>query len=253
MDKSFKLTDPILVTGKNSRFCFFLKKELKGKNIFYTTKKEFNINNISQMSRFIKKKKIKIIIHIAALSRPMIIHEKNINKSVDANIIGTANISKLAFKHRIKVIYFSTNYIYPCKKGNYKESDPILPVNNYAWSKLGGEASVHMLKKFLILRLCMTEYPFIHKYAISGAKNNFLFNKYVAKIIPYILNENGVLNIGGKKRDIYEFAKMFNKNKKIKSIDISKIKNFPKDSSININKIKNILALKKINYKNFIK
>ena len=40
-----------------------------------------------------------------------------------------------------------------------KENSPVLPMNNYAWSKLGGESAVHMYKNSLILRLNMTEKP----------------------------------------------------------------------------------------------
>ena len=67
-----------------------------------------------------------ILIHLAGLSRPMNIHEKNISKSIDLNIIGTANITKACERRNIKLIYFSTNYVYPGKKGNYKETDPLL-------------------------------------------------------------------------------------------------------------------------------
>ena len=92
----------------------------------------------------------------------MILHEKNINKSIDLNIIGTANVTKACEKN-IKLIYFSTNYVYPGTRGNYKETDPIFPVNNYAWSKLGGEASVHLYNNSLILRVSMTEKPLYTK------------------------------------------------------------------------------------------
>ena len=68
----------------------------------------------------------------------MIIHEKNISLSIKLNIIGTSNVVIACKKLGIKLIYFSTSYIYPEIKGNHKESDPLLPVNNYAWSKLGG-------------------------------------------------------------------------------------------------------------------
>ena len=55
----------------------------------------------------------------------------------------------------------------------------------------------------------MTDYPFIHKRAISGAISSFIFNKEVAKIIPHILYEKGILNIGGKKeRYIYVCKKI---------------------------------------------
>ena len=50
---------------------------------------------------------------------------------------------------KIKLIYLSTSYVYPGTKGNYNETDALLPFNNYAWSKLGGEAAVQMYKKFI--------------------------------------------------------------------------------------------------------
>ena len=46
----------------------------------------------------------------------MDIHEKNINKSISLNIIGTANLVNACSKYKIKIIYFSTSYIYPGQK-----------------------------------------------------------------------------------------------------------------------------------------
>ena len=69
----------ILITGKNSRFCKFLKEDLKNFNTIFTSKKNFNILNFSQMEKFVKNKKIRYLIHIAGLSRPMIIHKKEID------------------------------------------------------------------------------------------------------------------------------------------------------------------------------
>ena len=66
----------ILITGKNSRFCKFLKEDLKNFNTIFTSKKNFNILNFSQMQNFVKKKKFSYLIHIAGLSRPMIVHKK---------------------------------------------------------------------------------------------------------------------------------------------------------------------------------
>ena len=235
---------PILITGKNSRFCNFLKKDLEGYKTYFTSKKDFNILNLKQIENFIKNKKIKYLVHIAALSRPMNLHEKNINLSIDLNIIGTANIVKLCDKNNIKLIYFSSHYVYPCLKGNHKEEDAVKPINNYAWSKLGGEASVQMYKNSLILRICMTDYPFVHKKAIKGAKSSFIFNKSVSKILPYLINETGIINIGGKSRDIFSFAQKFSTNK-IGSISIKKVKDFPKNSSINISKLTKILKKNK--------
>ena len=57
----------------------------------------------------------------------MDVHEKFMNKSIDLNIIGTANITKICSDLNIKLIYFSTSYVYPGIKGNYDENDPMLP------------------------------------------------------------------------------------------------------------------------------
>ena len=106
-----------------------------------------------------------------------------------------------------------------------------------------------MYKNSLILRIAMTDYPFTHSKAIKGAYSSFIYNKTFSKILPYLINENGILNIGGKRRDIFNFAKNFAKTK-IKPLNLNKVKNFPKDSSLNINKLKKIL--KKFKLKNII-
>ena len=77
----------------------------------------------------------------------MKVHEEDINKSINLNIIGTANITKACKDYNVKLIYFSTNYVYPGITGNYKEKDALHPINNYAWSKLGGECAVAMYIK----------------------------------------------------------------------------------------------------------
>ena len=93
-----------------------------------------------------------------------------LKKSIDLNIIGTANITKVCSDLNIKLIYFSTSYVYPGTKGNYSELDNLNPINNYAWSKLGGECAVQMYKNSLILRITMTEKPFLHKKAYKNLK-----------------------------------------------------------------------------------
>ena len=98
----------------------------------------------------------------------------------------------------------------------------------------------------LILRLCMTDFPFTHKKAIKGATTSFIFNKYVSKMIPQLLDKKGIINIGGKKREILDFANKFS-DKKIDSINFKNVNNFPKNSSIEIKKLKKVLK------KNFIK
>ena len=236
-----QLNYKIVVTGGSGRFGSILQKKYKSDKLLYPSKEQLNILSTESVEKYLKKTNPKILIHLAGLSRPMKIHDNNISKSIDLNIIGTANIVKVCSKLRIKLIYFSTNYIYQGKKGNYKETDPLLPVNNYAWSKLGGESSVQMYKNSLILRVCMTEEPFIHKKAFSNIKTNFIFHTEVANILFKILNLKGILNIGGKIQSPFSFGKKYNKNLK----KILAKKNFPLNPSMNISKLKKVI--KKVN------
>lgn len=230
----------IVVTGGNGRFGSVLKKNSRN-NLLFPTKKQLNILKLNSIKNYLKIKKPRTLIHLAGLSRPMSIHDKNIDKSIDLNIIGTANIVKICSLFNIKLIYFSTHYVYPCKKGNYSENSPLLPINNYAWSKLGGEASVQMYKNSLILRVCMTEKPFVHKSAFANVKSNFIFHEDVAKILFKLINKKGIINIGGKTQTIYNFAKKNNPEVKKVYLENKSKKQFPKNPSININKLKKLI------------
>ena len=204
----------IVITGGTGRFGTVLKKEKNKNKLLFPDRKNLDITNFKKIQNYLSKVKPDILIHLAGLSRPMDIHEKDIKKSIDLNIIGTANITKACEEKNIKLIYFSTNYVYPGKKGNYKENDNLLPVNNYAWSKLGGEASVHLYKNSLILRVCMTEKPFIHNSAYANVKSNFIYQEDLAKIFLKVINKKGIYNIGGKSQTIFRFAKQYNKKTK---------------------------------------
>ena len=207
----------IIFTGGSGKFGrIFRKFNFDRTNIWYPSSNIFDVTNLKKMEKFIKKIRPKIIIHSAAISRPMELHEKKIVKSINTNIIGTSNIVNLCHKYKIKLIYFSTNYVYPSKKGNYKEHHPLLPFNNYAWSKLGGECAVHMLRNSLILRICMTEKPFSYKYAYSNLKTNFMFHEDLAKVFFKLINKKGIINIGGPVQSVYNFAKKNKKNIKKK-------------------------------------
>ena len=227
----------IAITGKTSRVAKTLKKYFFGPNIIYLDKKKFNILNFKQIDNFLKKNKIKTLVHMAALSRPMKIHKENINKSIEINIIGTANVVRACKNNNTKLIFFSTNYVYPGKKGPYSENDNLNPINNYGWSKLGGESAVKMYKNTLILRLCMTEKPFVHQYAFSNVTTNFMFHDDFAKVFHKLINKKGVINVGGKRQTVFNFVKSY---KKIVKKEISKESSL--DHSINVKKFKKIIG-----------
>ena len=229
----------ILVTGGDGRFAKVLSKYNRKLNLYFASKKECNILNNNSIDKIIKKVKPKIIFHCAGLSRPMSIHEKNIEKSIDANIIGTANIVKACKRKKIKLIYFSTGYVYNGSKGNYSENDGTKPFNNYGLSKLGGECAVSMYKNSLILRITMIEKPFPYNKAFYDLKSNFMFHEDLVKILPKIINQKGILNVGGPTQSVFNFAKKTKKN--IKRISGKKSSSLPLNQTMNLKKLKKIL------------
>ena len=229
----------IVVTGGNGRFGQVLKKENKRLNIFFPSKKIFNILNINSMKKYIRKIKPKYIIHCAGLSRPMDLHVKDICKSINLNIIGTANVVNVCNEFNIKLIYFSTGYVYEGKKGNYSEKDPVLPINNYAWSKLGGECAVSMYKNSLILRITMTEKPFPYKKAYSNLRSNFMYHEDLIEILPKIINQKGIINVGGKSQSVFEFAKK--NGRKVIKIKANNKSKLPLNQTMSLLRLKKIL------------
>ncbi len=226
----------IIVTGGKGRFSQELKQIKSRYKFIFRNKDQLNILSLNSIKTNLKKYKPDCVLHLAGLSRPMSIHDKDINKSIDLNIIGTSNLVKICNINKIKIIFFSTSYLYPGKKGNYSEEDPLLPWNNYGWSKLGAESAVQMYKNSLIIRACMTEKPFLHKSAFSNVRSNFIFHDNFAKIFIKTINKKGVINIGGKSQTIFQFAKKYNKKvKKIKSKG-----EFPLKMDMNLKKIKKI-------------
>ena len=225
----------IIVTGSNGRFGKILQK--LNTKFLYKSKKQLNILSEKSIIRNLTKHRPTHIIHLAGLSRPMKIHEKQIDKSIDLNIIGTCNLVKESFKRGIKFIYLSTSYVYPGTKGNYSENDYLKPWNTYSWSKLGGECAAQMYKNSLIIRLCMTEKPFVHGKAYANVKSNFIYQEDAAKIILKILNKRGVINVGGPSQSIYNFARKGNKN--IKKI-FSKGE-FPKRTDMSLKKLRKLI------------
>ena len=228
-----KKKDKIIFTGGSGKFGSVFRRIHKNKKILYPTSNQLNIKNYKSIKKYLSKNKPKYFIHTAALSRPMNIHDRNIITSIETNIIGTCNVVRACIERNIKLIYFSSNYIYPAKKGYYDEKSAVLPFNNYAWSKLGGEAAVQMYKNSLILRICMTEKPFLHKKGYTNLKTNFMFHEDLAKVFFKLIQKKGVINVGGKSQSVYRFAKKYNKNIKKGKLNRSLL---PLSSTMNIRK-----------------
>jgi|TARA_R110000824_G_scaffold232511_1_gene420579 dTDP-4-dehydrorhamnose reductase len=231
----------LLISGANGKFAKQVIKYNDKYNIIAPLRTEMDIVDISQIEKCVLEYKPDIFLHSAALTRPMVKHINNPDVSIKTNIIGTSNVVMVCMKYNIKLVYLSTDYVYPGTKGNYKEEDPVKPFNSYAWSKLGGECAVQLYDNSLILRMSMSEKPFPHPKALVDVKKSMIYNDEAAKIVLKLLEHNGIINVGGKVRFVYDFVKESIKD--IEKIYLKEIKDVKVASnpSMNIDKMKRLL------------
>ena len=108
-------------------------------------------------------------------------------------------------------------------------------------SKLGGECAVRMYDGSLILRLCICNYPFPHPKAATDIRKSLMYDKDAARVIFKLLNEQGVVNVGGPSQSVYEFARAEDSNVgTLSRKDIGDVLIAP-DTSMNTNKMNRIL------------
>lgn len=232
----------ILFTGGKGLLGSEMQKIMS--NSLFPSHQEFDITKYDLMEGYLKEKSIDTIVHMAAFISPPRI-ETNPELALDTNVVGTANITKLCMKHNLKLIYISTDYVFRGDKGNYKEDDPVYPVNKYAWSKLGGECAVRLYNNSLIIRTTFGPNEFPYEKAFTDQWTSRESVSEIATKISYIIKKNitGTINIGGKRKTVFEYAKTVSPEKEIGRLSIKDVSfNVPADTSMDCKKMEEILA-----------
>ena len=145
----------ILVTGANGQLGYDVIKELKKRNIecIGTTRKELDITNYNEVSKYIEELKPECVIHCAAYTA--------VDKAEDeeeictkVNVYGTENIAKVCRRINAKMIYISSDYVFDGAGDKPHEIDETPnPLSVYGSSKYNGELKVKSyLKKYFIVR-----------------------------------------------------------------------------------------------------
>ncbi len=211
--------------------------------INYPSSKDFNVTDYEQMRDYIEAGDYELIVHAAAFTSPPLI-EKNPKRALDVNIIGTCNVVRLCMEFDMRLIYISTDYIFKGDKGNYKEDDPVYPVNKYAWSKLGGECAARMYDKSLIIRTSFGPDVFPYEKAFIDQWTSRESVSTTAKMISKLLDKNltGVIHVGGKRKTVFEYAGSLDRSRDIGKLSIHDV-NFavPVDTSLNCNRYAQVI------------
>ena len=227
----------ILITGGSGLLGGELKKILP--KALFPSHDEFNVENPNLMDSYIDGRGIKLILHAAAFTSPPRINE-NPENALNVNITGTANVTSLCMRRNIRLVYISTDYVFSGDKGSYTENDPVLPVNKYAWSKLGGECAVRMHDDSMIIRTSFGENQFPYEKAFIDQWTSRQSVTEIAEKIAVLLRHTeyrGVIHVGGSRRTVYEYALSVAQGKEIGELSVKDVSfNVPADTSFNISR-----------------
>lgn len=234
----------ILFTGGSGRLGQALKR--LGADFQFPTRDECDIANLAQLNGFIERTKPSCVVHAAAYTK-VEGSERDASIAIETNIIGTANIASICAKKGIRLIYISTDYVFSGERGMYTEDDPVSPINTYAWSKLGGECSVRLVKKSLIIRTSFSEDVFPHEKAFSDQwTSREPVGTFAKKLLDLVKRSDiaGILHVGGPRRTVLEYAQSLDPRKAYIPISRESITTvrIPRDTSLDTTRYNKLIS-----------
>lgn len=146
----------VLVTGVSGQLGYDVMKVLNGRNIdcLGTGRNDLDITDSEATSKFIMNYRPDAVIHCAAYTA-VDKAEDNPELCKAVNEEGTNNIAKVCKEIDAKMVYISTDYVFPGTGDQaYEANDITGPLGVYGKTKLGGELAVkEQLKKYFIVRV----------------------------------------------------------------------------------------------------
>lgn len=146
----------ILVTGGSGQLGYDVCRELERRGIEYTapSSKEMDITDANAVRKQICTYQPDAVIHCAAWTA-VDAAEDDSEQAFAINEGGTRNIALVCREIGAKMLYISTDYVFPGTGTHFYEPDnPTGPVNVYGKSKLAGELAVkELLERHYIVRI----------------------------------------------------------------------------------------------------
>ena len=140
----------ILVTGSDGQLgqCFKLvANEFPNHRLLLTNQSEVDINNAKTLSDKYDKIPFDLIINCAGYTN-VDKAEDEVEDAKEINFLGVKNLVDFAEEKKIKIIHFSTDFVFDGKMSHrsYNEMDTPNPVNIYGKTKLSGENAIKNAK-----------------------------------------------------------------------------------------------------------
>lgn len=146
----------ILVTGASGQLGYDVERELERRGIEHlgTSSRELDITDREAVEHLMQSYRPDAVIHCAAYTK-VDLAEDEPERCWAVNADGTRNLAAACREIGAKLLYISTDYVFPgTGERSYETGDPTGPVNTYGRSKLAGELAVQsLLEKYFIVRI----------------------------------------------------------------------------------------------------
>lgn len=144
----------VLVTGVKGQLGYDIVKECEKRGIeaIGVDVEEMDITDANKVQQVIKNANVDAVFHCAAWTA-VDKAEEEVELCTKVNVDGTYNIAKVCHDLNIKMMYFSTDYVFDGEgTHDWKEYDKRQPLNVYGQTKYEGELAVEKLvdKRFIV-------------------------------------------------------------------------------------------------------
>jgi len=182
------------------------------------------------------------VTHIINLIANTDTYSTDIDDMFETNYRGVIKLVDYCNDKGIKLIHFSTDYVYENSKPNAKETDKTKPTTPYAMSKaLADEYIMKHSNDYLVLRGSQKDDPFPYESAFTNLYGNFDYPDKIAELVIEMVRSEavGLYNIGTPIKSMFELAKLSKQDVK----EALAPDHFPKDVTMNISLMEKHLQL----------
>ncbi|NCB26127.1 MAG: dTDP-4-dehydrorhamnose reductase [Bacteroidia bacterium] len=157
----------ILVTGCSGQMGHDVSVDLieHGYGVLSPSHVEMDLSDFNSIKQYLDQNKPSHVIHCAAWTK-VDLAEDDPDACRAVNVTGTRALAEWCHKNDVKMLYISTDYVFPGTGDKpWTVDDQTDPINVYGMSKRDGEESVRKLEKYFIVRVSWV-------FGING--NNFV-------------------------------------------------------------------------------
>lgn len=173
-------TGKVLVAGAKGMLGQALSRAFSGHSPVLIDKDALDITDIAAVEAAVKKIRPDAIINAAAYT-DVDECEENIDACREVNAKGPGNLAKISQKYDIKLVHYSTDYVFDGQKpdGYTEDHDDLDPINAYGRSKAEGERAVRSNSaNYYIIRIAWLYGPggknFVNTMVELGRKKDVL-------------------------------------------------------------------------------